>query len=51
MIQTLRDGLDEMVNDPSCDSPEWYHLNAVRFMEHYKIMRAMEQRMEAEQNK
>lgn len=41
MISQIREGLDEMVaGTPS--SAEWHQINAIRFMENYRIMLALE---------
>ena len=41
IIKEIREGLDELCIADHCD-PEFMKLNAIRFMENYRIMRVLE---------
>lgn len=46
LIVELTGVLDSMVNDIlTCPDPEWYKLNAVRFVEKYALMRALQSKL------
>lgn len=49
-IRLMRDGLDEMCQTSlgAESDPEWAKVNALRFVENYRIMRALEAMLEEE---
>jgi len=42
IIEQMRDGLDDMAAGIGTTDPEWAKINAIRFVENYRIMRSME---------
>ena len=48
-VRLMREGLDEMCVDMGATDAEWAKLNAIRFVENYRIMRSLEQSMEDNQ--
>ena len=49
IIAEMREGLDEMAaNQHTVSEPEWMKVNAIRFMENYRIMRMLELNFEDE---
>lgn len=46
MIKEMRDGLDAMLGQDGVQDPEWAKINALRFMENYRVMRALEEALD-----
>lgn len=45
-IEQIREGLDELCAHLGSTDAEWCKINAIRFVENYRIMRALEKALE-----
>lgn len=48
MVEKIREGLDEMVDFKGISDAELLKINAIRFVENYRIMRVIEVTMDDE---